>query len=241
MAYLLTSRLNTYMINENLERVPIALGNENEILDNIKRHLTATRKIVYVANNPSFIEENEMKSAVLFSSFEKAGIHFDTQIVLDDRNKKNAEKLLSSADLMILCGGKCLCQNNFFKEIGLKKILKNYKGLVIGISAGTMNLCKEVANFPEEISDLNEPRWLKGLNITDKIIIPHFDGETNTYQIECDEVDVVKDYIFPLSYEKDFLGIPNGSYVLIDNNGAESYFGDMYIISKGKVFKKRKK
>ena len=119
----------------------------------------------------------------------------------------------------------------------MKEIFNNYKGLVIGVSAGTMNLCKTVANFPEELVDLDEPRWLSGLGFYDGIVIPHFDGENIAYQIPCDEIDVVNDYILPLSKDKEFIGLPNGSYVLIDNNGSVNYYGDVYKISNGAVTK----
>ena len=40
-----------------------------------------------------------------------------------------------------------------------------------------------------------------------------------------------------MANKKDFIGIPNGSYILIDNEWQTEYYGDMYKISKGKVEK----
>lgn len=128
-----------------------------------------------------------------------------------------------------------MCQLNFFNQINLKEILKNFDGLLIGISAGTMNLCKTVANFPEEECDLAEPRWLEGLGFYDKTVIPHFDGENLKYQIEC-EIDLVKDWILPMSFKEPFIGIPNDSYILIDGNKIK-FYGNMYLIDAGKVSK----
>ncbi len=120
----------------------------------------------------------------------------------------------------------------------MKKLLENFKGLVIGISAGTMNLCKTIYNFPEEISDLDEPRWFDGLGFCDDIIIPHFDGENKIYQLDFEGLlNVVDDYVLPASYEKDFIGITNNSYILVDNDGNKQYFGPTYKISKGNVTK----
>ena len=75
------------------------------------------------------------------------------------------------------------------------------------------------------------------LNLFDGIIIPHFDGENVKYQYECEEVDLIHDYVLPMSNKKAFIGIPNGSYILIDNEWQTEYYGDMYKISKGKVEK----
>lgn len=124
----------------------------------------------------------------------------------------------------------------FFKEIGLRDIIKQIKGVVIGISAGTMNMCDTVYNFPEEVTDLDEPRMFDGLGLCQDIIIPHFDGKT--YQLDFEGLlDVVNDFVLPASHEKDFIGFPNDSYILIDDHGKKSYHGTFYKISKGKVSK----
>ncbi len=238
MAIFLTSRLATHTKDENGIKFSIPLEDTNEILTNIKKYLKGNNRLVYVANDPKNVEENNTRIVPVFESFDKTGINFKEKILLDCRNYKQAKEILSGADLIILSGGKCVCQMKFFRKIGLKKILQTFQGIVIGISAGTMNMGKIVANFPEEKVDLKERRWLKGLGLFDEIIIPHFDGETKTYQIECDEIDLINDYVLPMSYKHQFLGIPNGSYVLIDNERKVHYYGDMYTISNGEVIKR---
>lgn len=232
MILFLTSRLNTYMIDKDGNKQTIPLENVSRVLDNIKKYLNGTNWIVYVANDPNNVLKNEEKIKNIIDSFSLAGIEFNEKILLEARNKKDAKNIILGADIVILSGGKILCQNKFFRSIRLKNILKRFNGIVIGISAGTMNLCKTVYNFPEEKSDIKERKWVKGLGFYDKIIIPHFDGETNTYQIECEEVDVVNDFILPASHKKEFLAIPNGSYIIIDNKNV-SFFGDMFTIKNG--------
>lgn len=235
MILFLTSRLNTRVMDENGNKTTIPIENVNGVLDNIKKYLSGTNRVVYVANDPNNILENEERIKNMMDSFSLSNLNFNEKILLDARNKKDAKNIILGADIVILSGGKILCQNKFFRSIRLKKILKHFNGIVIGMSAGTMNLCKTIYNFPEENVDIKERRWVKGLGLYDKIIIPHFDGETNAYQIECEEVDVVNDYIFPASHKKEFLGIPNGSYILIDGNKNVSFFGEMYTIKDGKV------
>lgn len=235
MILFLTSRLNTRVMDENGNKTTIPIENVNGVLDNIKKYLSNTNRIVYVANDPNNILENEERIKNMMDSFSLSNLNFNEKILLDARNKKDAKNIILGADIVILSGGKILCQNKFFRSIRLKKILKHFNGIVIGMSAGTMNLCKTIYNFPEENADIKERRWVKGLGLYDKIIIPHFDGETNTYQIECEDVDVVNDYVLPASHKKEFLGIPNGSYILIDSNKNVSFFGEMYTIKDGKV------
>lgn len=235
MILFLTSRLNTRVMDENGNKTTIPIENINGVLDNIKKYLSGTNRVVYVSNDPNNVIENEERIKNMMDSFSLSNLNFNEKILLDARNKKDAKNIILGANIVILSGGKILCQNKFFRSIRLKKILKHFNGIVIGMSAGTMNLCKTIYNFPEENADIKERRWVKGLGFYDKIIIPHFDGETNTYQIECEEVDVVNDYIFPASHKEEFLGIPNGSYILIDNNKNVSFFGEMYTIKDGKV------
>ncbi len=192
------------------------------------------RLVVYVANDPSDFEHNDMTAPPVFEGLKLSGLDFDEKIILDSRNEKNAERILSDADLIILGGGKIICQREFFERIRLGKILETYDGLAIGVSAGAMNLCKTVANFPEEKSDIGQPMWVDGLGFFDGIIIPHFNGETLTYQIPCEELDVVNDYVLPMSKGRTFIGIPNLSYILIDGDEI-SMHGIMYRISNGKV------
>ena len=234
MTLFLTSTINTYYKDENGNKIAIPVEDENLILTNLKKFLKKKNRLVYVANDPNNIEKNESRIKVLCESFDKSGLKFKEKILLDSRNKHKAKEILSGADLVILSGGKCLRQLEFFNEINLKEIIKEHNLLTIGISAGSMNLCNIVANFPEETSDLGEPLWVNGLGFYDGIFIPHFDGETKTYQIEDVEIDVVNDYVLPLSKEKELIGVPNGSYILINDNKV-SYYGKIYKILNGKI------
>lgn len=233
MVLFLTSLLRTHYYSEDGKRIPVALVDENGVLSNIRRYLKRTERFVFVANDPDDVEDNDDHLDVGRKSFGLAGLDFKEYIALDSRNKQNAREIVSGADIIILGGGKCVCQAEFFKAIELKSILKSYDGIVIGVSAGAMNLCGTVANFPEEPKDVSEPRRLLGLGFSDDIIIPHFDGENNAYQFPCEEFDIAKDYILPMSFEHDFIGLPNGSYIIVDEKGRKEYFGDVYSISKG--------
>lgn len=237
MAIILTSLLKTHYYDENGNRIAIPLEDENGILQTIKKFLPHADGLILVANDPVDFEDNDAKINVVAQSFDKTGIAFKRATVLDERNKDEAADIIGEADLIILSGGKCWRQKKFFDEIGLKRLLTNHKGVIIGVSAGSMNLCNTIANFPEEEKDLDDPRWFDGMGFFDGIIIPHFDGETATYQFECSEINVTRDYILPMSHEKDFIGLPNGSFIVIDNGGEISYHGDVYKISKGVVIK----
>ena len=232
MAIMLTSILPTHYKDEEENYHPIALDDTNSLLSNIKKYLPKQDRLVLVANDPYNEEKCDEKIPILRDSFALSGIPFKEYLVLDHRNMDHAKEILSAADLIILSGGKCGCQKAFFDKINLGKILRKHKGLTIGTSAGTMNLCETIANFPEEPADLDEPRWLEGLGLHDEIIIPHYDGENNEYQLGYCEIDIVNEYILPMSRGRRLLAMPNFSYVLIDGD-KPSYYGDMYEIVDG--------
>ncbi|MCL2101520.1 MAG: Type 1 glutamine amidotransferase-like domain-containing protein [Fibromonadales bacterium] len=202
----------------------------NKILANIKKYTPKYESIVFVANNPDDERENNEFSKMFFESFEAAGLMFKNKTILDNKNKEQASALIENADLIILCGGNVPKQNEFFWQTGIKKSLASTKALIIGISAGAMNLCEKAFCLPESRAELSEHRWFDGLGFFSKVLVPHFNGvTTRPYNgINIDE------YTFQKSYEYELLGFPNDSYILLDKEGTH-YFGDFYAIKDGKI------
>ncbi len=214
-------------------RFPSKLDNTNDFATNLAKSLKNTDRFVFVANDPDEYLKNDKRAKMMTKSFAKTGIKFKETIVLDHRNSGNAKEIVSGADLVVLSGGACLRELKFFEEMSLAETLSNFKGVIVGVSAGAMNLGKIVANFPEIEMGKDEPRWLDGLGLYNGIIIPHFDGVFYQFQLEF---DTVQEYILPMSDWHDFIAIPNLSYILVDENG-EKIYGDAYKISKRKVTK----
>lgn len=232
---ILASDLHTHNKDENGVRHPIKLENSNKLLDNIKKNLPHKNSFVFIANNPNTFEQNDTSAEIRFKSFAMSGFKFKEMVVLDNRNAKDAKSIIENASLIILMGGKIIRQMKFFKQIKLKKLLRNYNGIVIGLSAGTMNQCKHVLNFPEELADLGQPLVTKGLGFFDEYIIPHCDGKTYLYEYEG--IKVLEDYALPFSFKHDILAIPDGSYILF-NRGGYKMHGDCYLLRKGEIYKK---
>lgn len=238
MKILLTSILPTddYDIETEIA-TPIPMNNTNNLLDILNKNIEKRDRLVLIANDPENIEKMDTKINVIGSSFALSNLPFKEVMAIDIRNYKNAKDIILKSDAIILCGGKCIRQMKFFNKMGLKNILKEYSGLVIGISAGSMNLGDTIANFPEELADMGGEKWIKGLGFHNSIIIPHFDGECGKYQfVSPDGINIAEDYILPMSAEKELLAIPNYSYILIDNDNY-TYYGNAYKLKNGKITK----
>lgn len=230
MTIILASLLRYYEYNDDGEKMPVAFNNDNGILNNIVKRLPHTDKFVFVANDPDDHADNDNSMRVLVASLEMAGLRFGTVVMLDGRNAHDAARVIDGAGLIVLRGGKCDIQLDFWRRIGMRDALKKSAAVVVGVSAGAMNLCKVVANFPEESSDLEKPLWLSGLDLCDFTVIPHFDGEKCEYQFPCADFDIAKEYILPMSQGREFIGIPNDGYIIIENDKQPRFYGDLYVI-----------
>ena len=235
LTFFLASSLSMHDEDEFGNKFPKAIENENQIFENIKKNLTDTKLCLSICNDPTDYERNDYKLKNVEESFALSNLNFNQYILIDNRNIEIAPLVIKKANLILLMGGKIICQNDFLQKIKFKERLKFSNAVVIGVSAGAMNLCKGVFNFPEEISEINEQKEVKGLGFFDKYLIPHFDGDNMIYQIPT-EINIVKEYILPFSNKNSLLGLPNGSYIMIKDKNYKIY-GTSYLIENNQVKK----
>lgn len=139
-------------------------------------------------------------------------------------------------DVIILGGGHVPTQNRFFHEIHLKEKMEHFNGIVIGISAGSMNAASIVYTQPEEAGEAIDPnyqRYLDGLHLTDTQMIPHYQMIQDW---TLDGLHLFKDITCIESIGKEFIALVDGSYIFIDNN-KEWIYGESYIIKDGNLSK----
>lgn len=226
----LISDIGTYK-KINGERI-CPIDNRNGLVQQLKKSVKNRTTLVFIASSPSAYETNDTYAKILFESFALSGIEFKNLVVIDDRNKNNLESIIENADLIFLAGGHVPTQNEFINEIGLKSLLNNYNGVILGQSAGAMNLAELVYNYPEDESEISEVKIYKGLCQTNLGIIPHFD--VTNFQ-KNDETDITNSWIKEQSMQVKLYGIPDGSYIVCNENGC-NFYGDIHIICNGKIF-----
>ena len=127
---------------------------------------------MYIAADP-----NDFAKVDNYSIDIRIGISFSNYLVLDNRTKDRASDFVRNADIIFLSGGDTFSEMTFFKEINLSELLNDYDGIIIGQSAGSINLAKSVFNSPENGDD-SEPVYFDGLGLSDINIEPHFVLET---------------------------------------------------------------
>lgn len=189
-----------------------------------------------VTSAPSDIRFSERFSYAIQHTMALSGITFENYIILDDRNKMDAQELVAASDFIILGGGHVPTQNAFFAEIGLKDCMKNYDGTVLGISAGSMNAASIVYAQPEEEGETADPnyrRFLKGLGLTNVMLLPHYQ---DTKDRILDGKKLFEEVTYPDSFGRQFIAICDGSYLYADGT-AERICGEAYLIQNGTIRK----
>ncbi len=232
MTLFLTSHIGGYSYR-NGRRVPGPLLRENGLLEQLRRHWKENARILFAAADPEDTTKNDALRACYTGAFPENGLPLGSFTTWDCRNRE-AIQTLAEFDVLILSGGHVPTQNAFFREIGLREKLAAFDGLVIGISAGTMNAAETVYAHPELEGEAVDPeyrRFLPGLGLTQTMILPHFQS---IRQDVLDGLRVIEDIAFPDSMGREFLCLPDGSYVICQE-GRETLFGEAWIIRNGEI------
>ena len=213
------------------QRFPAPLMQENGLVQSLQAHWKDSARVLLLASAPDDTEKNDDIRACFAASFPMSGLPLACIHTCDARSEALAHQL-HRYDVLILCGGHVPTQNAFFEKIRLKEALNGYSGIVIGISAGTMNSAEVVYAQPElpgETTDPHYRRFLPGLGLTKTMVLPHWQalrGET------LDGMRILEDLTLPDSIGRTFCALHDGSYILSEN-GTETLYGEAYRIKDG--------
>ncbi len=162
------------------------------------------------------------------------GLSVSCMDICDSRNGKEKAAELLNYDFIILGGGHVPTENAFFGSIGLAEGFKGFNGIVMGISAGTMNCARIVYAQPElpgEATDPDYERFIPGLGLTEYNLLPHFNAVKND---TIDGMRLIEDIAFADSTGHTFYAITDGSYLLQTEERAEIR-GEAYLIRDGNI------
>ncbi len=187
-----------------------------------RQKISKRNKFAFVASEFEKIHEKTDKYFHFFlNMFENAGIHFGEAYVIDGRMRADeAQKRLAEADVVWLSGGDTPTQFRYFKEYGLDTVIKQHDGIIIGMSAGSINMAKtsictlSCGHFKQEIYD--------GLACVDISVEPHFiRGE-------------VSDELLDLSNQYTIYGLCDDSFIVCSGETIE-FYGEIYKLSRGNI------
>lgn len=216
-------------------QAPRAIINpENGFLLNLLACLPESPRCLFIASDPDDPAFTDRVTEEMSTAFVLAGLDFSQVAALDRRNQEEAADLIADSDFIVLCGGHVPTQNAFFQELNLRQLLEGYGGVVMGISAGTMNAADRVYVQPEEAGESAPEfaRFAEGLGLTDLNVLPHYQ-QVKDY--ELDGLRLFEDITYADSMGECFFALVDGSYFVIDEEGTATLFGEAYCIHDGEI------
>lgn len=214
---------------------PELLSNKNHFVDRLKGDWKPHSKCVLIASEPDDTKFNSAMAKTYLECFNRSGLSMDSIDVLDRREPKTVE-ILDRFDVVILAGGHVPTENAWFHQIRLREHLQHFRGIVIGISAGTMNCAEVVYAQPEEEGEAVNPhyqRFLEGLGLTKTKVIPRYN---QTIDAVLDGKRLFQDITFPDSMGESFYCLTDGAYIRKDTKTKkEVLYGEAYLISDGEI------
>ena len=216
-------------------RVPSILIQRNGLLDNLKSIWITDANVLIICADPSDHEKNDSVCACLKESLPMSGLSISHIDKCDDRNPSAVESL-SRIDVLILAGGHVPTQNKFMDHLRLREQLKDFRGIVVAWSAGSMNCANTVYAGPELEGEAIDPlyeRWITGLGLTDINIFPHFQSLKDDY---LDGLRLIEDITYADSVGHEIIALNDGSYIMLED-GKTTLHGEAYMIKDRQQWK----
>ncbi|MBQ8264926.1 MAG: Type 1 glutamine amidotransferase-like domain-containing protein [Oscillospiraceae bacterium] len=218
---------------------PCLLGEEklnpaNGFVEALRKALPSPCRCLFITSDRDNHAFTEGHGYAIKRSFEATGFSFSEYTLLDGRSEAEAAALVEKAELIVLAGGHVPTQNSFFVRIGLRELLRGFNGVIMGISAGSMNSADTVYVQPELPGESTDPdfvRFAPGLGLTKAQILPHYN------QVKDNLLDgrrLFEDITFEDSFGQRFFVLNDGSYISVID-GQEYLHGEAYLIENGSM------
>lgn len=208
------------------------LNPANGMVDELKSDWKADARCLIIAATPDAYEINDEMVEFFKEKLVASGLPVKEMCLCDDRNGEEMVGALDTFDMLILGGGHVPTQNTFLKKIGLREKIQNFDGIIMGISAGTMNMADVVYAQPEMPGESTNPayeKFIQGLGLTKKMVLPHYQA------VKDDVLDgkrLYEEITYPDSVGHTFYVLVDGSYIL-QRDGIEKVCGEAYLIQDG--------
>ncbi len=208
------------------------IDHKNWLRENLRTRWHENACCILISAAPADVDFNDRICADMHRLLEESGFSCSCMDIWDDRTGELSAEELRQYDAVILGGGHVPTQNAFFHRISLRGKLRGFPGIVMGISAGTMNCADVVYAQPELPGEADDPhyvRFLPGLGLTELNILPHYQMVKNW---QLDGKRLYEDITYADSIGREFLVLPDGSYVVAEE-GQTVVWGEAYCLAGG--------
>lgn len=192
--------------------------------------ITDRQSLVMISADPSNYEDEQINFDDIseWTWLNQANLMFDEYHFIDYRTQKeDAQRFIQNASVIFLCGGYPVLQNDFLAEYELSDIIKNSNAVIMGASAGSLNMAAKWLNL------INTGDEVETSTISAGIGLDHFAYESHSKR---DYDTFVQGYLSPLSKEIDVYAAEQESAMRVKDGKIET-MGPIYLISHSKIQK----
>ncbi len=141
----------------------------DEIACELKKLLLNRDSLVFISAWPDRYKQNDEDSKGMHNMFVTEDMTFEKFYVIDERtDEKIAQKEIENASCLFLMGGNATAQMDLIRRKGIFKKIKAFEGVILGVSAGSMNMGNPVVDIYESMIPY------EGLGFTDLTIKSHY-------------------------------------------------------------------
>ncbi len=172
------------------------------------------RVLVFPWARASF-DRTYTKNKLMFDYFRSLGASIVDTVDYSSTLEEIKEKI-SDSDLVYLTGGVPSVLVERLKKSGIRSLLKDFEGVIVGRSAGALALCKKCVITCRITSEI---KVIDGLGLVDLTLKAH-------YKV------VKEEKLKELSKTEDIFAVPKGSAIICDN-GNLSAINNVYLFHDG--------
>lgn len=197
----------------------------DKIISFINENIKEEKIISFVASTFDEYNNNDYFVNKLVHLFNEKNIFFDKVNIIDSRISNLDMKVkINNSNIIFLLGGDTLKQIDYINKYDLKDVIKNNNKIIIGISAGAINMATKVVLAKDEEDNISELSLYDGVGITDINIEPHCNFNSHNHWQELCEAS---------NYSK--IVVMNDDCFVIINDNEINYYGTYLFLNKGKI------
>ena len=199
------------------------------IIDFLNKNIKDKKIISFVCCEFDSYEENDHFVDKLIKLFCEKNFKFDNTYVIDNR-LTNEEMIdnINKSSIIFMLGGDTLEQIKNINKYNLKESITNNK-IVIGMSAGAINMAKKVVLAKDPDDNILELSIYEGLGLTDINIEPHCDFSNKEHWKELEKASEINEIVV----------MNDDAYIICDDD--ISYYGTYLILKNKEIFVDNKK
>lgn len=191
-------------------------GFYNSVIEYFQKDIKNNSTITFISSSFDNYDKNDLYYNNMIKFFNDIDINFNKTYLIDNRiNKEKAKEIIESSNIVYIMGGDPYSEMQSINSYNLTEVLRKFEGIIIGVSAGSMNMNNNVCYIDEN----NNIKEYNGIGLADFNIYPHLD---------FNNIDYLKE-IFRVSKIRKTITLPNESFIRVENEVPE-IIGEHYIV-----------